>query len=229
MKAFLIILIVACLAFGDSCLAISRANSSDNSFVSSLPDAFVYTYRMILGDFDTDDFGAISLWLVYLLFLLCTLFNMIIMLNLLIAIISETFANVNANSEPNSYKEMASLISENGYMIPEDVRRSYAKQNNYLYVCTPLETKGVTESNPIEDMAENGKEQFTLMEKKNDEVMDKLEEIKKRNQIDVFNLFNDIDGIVGILEESTTQKVKRQPRKKYVKDEDEDEQEAKPD
>jgi len=48
---------------------------------------------------------------------------MIIMLNLLISIISETFANVNANATPNSYKEMASLIAENSYLIPESVKK----------------------------------------------------------------------------------------------------------
>ena len=51
---------------------------------------------------------------------------MIIMLNLLIAIISETFAGVTAKAEPNSYKEMARLIFENSYLIPSHVKHSYA-------------------------------------------------------------------------------------------------------
>jgi hypothetical protein len=67
----------------------------DGGFIGS----FLYTYRMILGDFSTDDFGEIASILVLTLFLFCTVLNMIIMLNLLIAIISESFAKINEVSE----------------------------------------------------------------------------------------------------------------------------------
>jgi hypothetical protein len=50
---------------------------------------------MILGDFDTGNFGKIAPSYVWVLFILCTVLNMIIMLNLLIAIISESFARIN--------------------------------------------------------------------------------------------------------------------------------------
>lgn len=63
----------------------------------------VYTYRLILGDWDTEKFGEVSVLLVWILFLLCTIFNMIVMLNLLIAIISESFARVNDNAVNAGY------------------------------------------------------------------------------------------------------------------------------
>jgi hypothetical protein len=49
---------------------------------------------MVLGDFSTDAFGTEATGLVNALFLLCTIFNMIVMLNLLIAIISASFEKV---------------------------------------------------------------------------------------------------------------------------------------
>ncbi len=58
------------------------------------------------------------------------------MLNLLIAIISETFSMVKENSENASYQEMASMIGENGYLIPKSIRKSYASQNGYLMIIT---------------------------------------------------------------------------------------------
>jgi hypothetical protein len=64
----------------------------------NLVEAVVYTYRMILGDFSTDEFGEVATPLMYILFILCTVFNMIIMLNLLIAIISDSYARVTAMS-----------------------------------------------------------------------------------------------------------------------------------
>lgn len=59
----------------------------------------MYTYRLILGDFDTEAFGDVSVLLVWILFTICTLVVMIVMLNLLIAIVSETFAKVISNAE----------------------------------------------------------------------------------------------------------------------------------
>ena len=63
----------------------------------------IYTYRQVLGDFQLDNIGDVAVPLVWTLFLLCTVFNMIVMLNLLIAIISESFARVNANAVSAGY------------------------------------------------------------------------------------------------------------------------------
>lgn len=53
-------------------------------------DTFMISYRINLGDFDTDDYNFID-WLV---FILATLINPIIMLNLLIALMSDTYSRV---------------------------------------------------------------------------------------------------------------------------------------
>lgn len=75
---------------------------------------------MILGNFSTENFGQFGVAYVWILFILCTVVNMIIMLNLLIAIISEAFAKVNSVSAQASYQEKASIIAENSFLIPED-------------------------------------------------------------------------------------------------------------
>jgi hypothetical protein len=55
---------------------------------------------MVLGDFDTaEGFGDESLWFMWILFFICTIFGAIVMLNLLVAIISETFNTVNGNAD----------------------------------------------------------------------------------------------------------------------------------
>jgi hypothetical protein len=45
---------------------------------------------------------------------------MIIMLNLHIAIISDSFSRITSVSTEAGYREMADLIAENTYLIPED-------------------------------------------------------------------------------------------------------------
>jgi len=110
----------------------------------------IYVYTLILGGFDTADYeGSIVYPLVMTLFILCTVFNMIVMLNLLIAIISESFANVNSNARNAMYQEMASLIAENNYLVPESRKEHYAKKNLYLMVITDLEAVDYEFSDPV--------------------------------------------------------------------------------
>ena len=49
-----------------------------------------FSYRMTLGDFDTSDYNF-AFWMI---FLIATLFNNIIMLNMLISVISGTYERV---------------------------------------------------------------------------------------------------------------------------------------
>jgi hypothetical protein len=109
----------------------------------------IYTYRMILGDFDTSAFGEVAPGFVVLLFILCTIFNMIVMLNLLIAIISDSYARVNNISQQATYQERCILISENQYLIPDERKKNYAVKGKYLMVVTDLEKEKLTTEDPI--------------------------------------------------------------------------------
>ena len=80
------------------------------------------------------------------------------MLNLLIAIISESFTVVKENAENASYQEMSAMISENGYLIPERLKKNYAQTNSYIMFVNDLES----------DMADT-----------QDEIIQKIEQVKK--------------------------------------------------
>jgi hypothetical protein len=95
MRYFLMMLLLCFIAFGDSLSQISSSNPEGKDFINgSFLTGIAFTYRMVLGDFNTNEFGEIATGYVWILFILCTVFNMIIMMNLLIAIISESFAQV---------------------------------------------------------------------------------------------------------------------------------------
>ena len=94
---------------------------------------------MIIGDFDTSAFGTVAVPVAWILFVMCTIFGSIVMLNLLIAIISDTFSRVTENADQAAYQEMAKLIDENQYLIPIKVRASYVLQNKYLVIVKDLE------------------------------------------------------------------------------------------
>lgn len=137
MRYFLLMLLLTLVAFGDSLRQISTSNTEDQDFIGgTFLTAIAYVYRMNLGDFDTNAFGEVSVGYVWVLFVLCTVVNMIIMMNLLIAIISDAFEEVTACAEQASYREMADIISENTYLIPDDRKDSLCEKNRYLIVAT---------------------------------------------------------------------------------------------
>lgn len=100
MRYFLLVLGLTFVAFGDAMNAINTSNEDEDKFTGDFwPESILFIYRMGLGDIQLDEVGKVSVVYVYTLFVLCTVLNMIIMLNLLIAIISESFGKINAISE----------------------------------------------------------------------------------------------------------------------------------
>src|SRR5689334_11456119 len=71
MYTFMIIMLFTIVAFSDSLLTISNGNLPEDQFVFSYHDSIIYTYRIILGDFDVEKFGKLSVFYVYTLFILC--------------------------------------------------------------------------------------------------------------------------------------------------------------
>lgn len=111
MIIFLNVFLFTIIMFSDTLLTIAAGNegryyddgSAVEPFVTSTIGSIIYTYRITLGDFDVDEFGVCLTFMVYTLFLACTVFNTIMMLNLLIAIISESFTNVKENAKNATY------------------------------------------------------------------------------------------------------------------------------
>ncbi len=55
--------------------------------------SLIYSYRAALGDFDTDDYNTLgeNSWIIWMIFLGSTMVLSIVMLNLLIAIMGDTY------------------------------------------------------------------------------------------------------------------------------------------
>ncbi len=73
------------------------------------------------------------------LFLLSTIFNLIVLLNLLIYIISESAGKVANNGEQFNYKEKAALIVDNHYLIPARIKSSICEHNSFLILAEEVD------------------------------------------------------------------------------------------
>jgi hypothetical protein len=169
MRHFLALLLLTFIAFGHAMYMISLGNEEpfiEGDFFYSI----FYTYRMTLGDFDTTAFGNVATGYMTALFILCTVLNMIIMLNLLIAIISESFAKINEVSKQAGYQEKARIICENMLLVPDSVREQASPPNSYLLMAIDTQAElaetEVTMEKLFKDLTSEIKTQNKKMSKK---------------------------------------------------------------
>merc|ERR1711988_1842629 len=93
---------------------------------------------MGFGDFDITIFDASSSpYLAYFLFgIYCCLFA-VVMMNLLIAFLSDSFESVQERAPSELMKERASLCVELLQVLPSSWRRAIAYRQVFLFVMTP--------------------------------------------------------------------------------------------
>ena len=113
MSPFLVVLSVLLIAFADAFFSES-SNSCEPPYedphcLKHFYDAIILSYVTALGEFETHEEWSHMAWV---LFLICTLFNLVVMLNLLIAIIGDTYSRVSNTKELYATKELCSVIAD---------------------------------------------------------------------------------------------------------------------
>ena len=107
MSYFFVVFMVLVFAFADAFY--SESNSlKDGKYVEDFFAALRFSYINAIGDFDTDFFVGGLPWI---LFFMCTIFNLIVLMNLLIAIISDTYETVTATKEQYAMLQKVQVIA----------------------------------------------------------------------------------------------------------------------
>lgn len=88
-------------------LGYSYVNDGYEKFDNFMTDV-KYVYRLAYGDFNVDDYNTPE----WILFVVATVFIPLIMFNMLIAIMSDTFERVSNSMESTDGRELNSLILE---------------------------------------------------------------------------------------------------------------------
>jgi hypothetical protein len=77
---------------------LSNNNDESDRFIPSMAGSILFTYEVALGSWDVSNLGKTDQFLIMTLFIISTLFLQVIMLNMLIAVISDTYARVEETS-----------------------------------------------------------------------------------------------------------------------------------
>ncbi|CDW84994.1 wd-40 repeat protein [Stylonychia lemnae] len=100
----------------------------------SMLEALKHNYRLTFGDFETDNYTAAN----WTLFIIGSVLIPLIMLNMLVAIMSDTYARVMSDILPSDFLELNQMILEQEEIQFWNRRKG---QLGYLHYVTPLKRK----------------------------------------------------------------------------------------
>jgi hypothetical protein len=118
-------------------------------FGNAIIDCVVSVYVIgALGEFITARFRhGPSKYAVMFMFLLSTFFVSVVFMNMLIAIMSDTFSNVQDGEEENGLEERVALISDHLFLL--DLEKIFRGQK-YILVITPSTSEETEDDNAAE-------------------------------------------------------------------------------
>ena len=121
-RVFLLIFFIGIFAFANFYYILDQGNSEKvvGIFEGSYGGAVIYTYMQALGELGYDGFGGSQFPELYWgIFSMSTILLTITMLNLLIAIMGDTFERVQEVAHEAQAKEICSFIEEYDFLFPE--------------------------------------------------------------------------------------------------------------
>ena len=112
----------------------------------------IASYRMSVGDFDIidtfeDNSHKVTFWLI---FIVGNLVSLLIILNMVIAVMSESFASVQENIDANIYKMKVENLIENSHRLTKEDREEIEK-HKYLVLIAVETYKEVDEDQKSEN------------------------------------------------------------------------------
>lgn len=120
-KVFLLIMVMALLGFSQGFWLISHRDPSLP--FGTISQAMLSSFNYMMGDFDTQFEGSVSPTLSTFLVLVFVVFMIILMLNLLIALMGNTFAIVSEKGLAQWRQEQVSIILDEKFMAsPEELQ-----------------------------------------------------------------------------------------------------------
>ena len=126
----MIVLVFSILGFTDAFLSINISYNDRIEEMQTYSSSFFYSILLAFGEFEgVAEFDYTG----QLLFICAAVFNLLILLNLVIAIISDTFNTVNIVRFEAFYMERAQLIAEIWTIFPPQIPETDAKSRLLLF------------------------------------------------------------------------------------------------
>ena len=140
MRNFVLILLISVFAFANSYYILGRNSDSTNFAGEDVAGAFIFSWNMAIGNSDTSGFGTrdeVILWIIYAINLII---NLVMLLNLVVAIMGDTFDKVQKTQEYSMLQELSQMIRENEFLFS---RKRIFMKAKYILVIEPEKAEDV--------------------------------------------------------------------------------------
>jgi hypothetical protein len=74
-------------------------------------------FELAVNNYDRSRFGTVGFWMVYVFFLFASVMVLIVMMNLLISIVSDSFSEMAGTAEVTLYQEVCEVIDDAYSMV----------------------------------------------------------------------------------------------------------------
>ena len=191
---FLILLLTALMMFGVPMIMLNLNRAEDKSIVDDPFNSWVFDmllnqYLVLLGEFNLDNFAnEPQSRLCYIFFIFATLISQIMMLNMLIAIMGDTFERVIENRDVNATKTKLDLMSD---LVATLEQTSTEEEEKYFMFIVQPDDKEDDDGDDwegsvnkitrmITKIIDNLGSQFA---KKTDKLQDSIDEFSRKDQL----------------------------------------------
>jgi len=166
------IMLLLCLACFANVLMLMNANRGDpKSQIFGSPvnfgpvDALIHSYLAGLGEFDMDNYSKGDRGAVWFMFIVATILVQLVFMNMLIAIMGESFGRVTAISQQSTYKELANMMNDHIWLL--NIAEIF-KDKRYILWLTPDTSKvaGTLVERQIQQLKEYVEERADSSEQK---------------------------------------------------------------
>jgi len=120
------------LAAEDPEVALEDSSLYQFHFGIKFVDIFLNQYLLLLGEFDLDNFDAENKAFTWFVFFLATFLSQVLIFNMLIAIMGDTYAKVSEMKNQAALKEKISILCDYLRIVDE-----YENTENYILVLKP--------------------------------------------------------------------------------------------
>ena len=134
MRNFVVVLLIAIMAFGNSYYILGRNADSTNFAGKDISEAFIYSWNTGLGNTSTSGFSTKDeevLWIIYVINLIIV---PVMLLNFVVAIMGDTFAKVKQTQEFTTLQEITQMMQENEFLFS---RKRAFKNAKYILIIEP--------------------------------------------------------------------------------------------
>jgi len=148
-KVFLVMLMITICAFANIIFVLNAnriKNGESPIFEDAIGippvDAIIHAYLTGLGEFGKDDYSEHNSRIVWIMFILATVIVQLIFLNLLIAIMGESFARITAIMQQSTLKEICGIMVDHIWL--QKISEIFENKRYILWLTPDTSTSGGT-------------------------------------------------------------------------------------